>query len=230
MIRSTTRVPIVDDAAAVEHGASDQLPPRRSRSQTRGRALLAALGAATVAGAIYVRHRDDQPAAKPPAPPAQIAAPAAAQRLRKLDLGVRLPVGWREASDAELGTLTVRPDAAVVFRGATPSDPDHGVFVATAAALDDDLVAAARTAERGVIRQLGVDTSAYHPTGCAVVELGTGRAGRCRGFAEHRAGKVAIEIYVRAVGARSVVALSLAKSSQPNADAEAAAIVASLTP
>jgi hypothetical protein len=188
--------------------------------------------AVTAAGALYVRGRDgdDPRALTAPAPPQPTSAPAAAQRLRKLDLGVRLPAGWREASDAELGTLTVRRDAALVFRGVTPSDPDHGVFVAAATVPGDDLVAAARTAERGVIQQLGVDTGAYHPAGCAVVELGRGHAGRCRGVAEHRAGKVAVEIYVRAVGGRNFVALSLARSSQANAGAEALAIVASFTP
>jgi hypothetical protein len=233
MIRPTTRVPIIDEAAAPGRDDLEPASPHRTPSRLRRRALVAvgvAVVAATVAGSIYGRHSDGQGDAKPPAPPVRTSAPAAAQRLRKLDLGVRLPAGWREASDAELGTLPVRPDAAVVFRGATPSDPDHGVFVAAAVVLDNDLVAAARAAERGVIRQLGVDASAYHPGGCAIVELGAVRAGRCRGVAEHRAGKVAAEIYVRPVGGRNILALSLARWSQANADAEALAIVASFTP
>jgi hypothetical protein len=116
-----------------------------------------------------------------------------------------------------------------VFRGATPADPDHGLFVVATAA-HDDLVAAARTAERGVIRQLGIAASAYHPGGCALVALGGAPAGWCSGVAEHRAARVAVEIYVRTVGSKNVVVLSLAKPSQASAHAEAAAIAASFTP
>jgi hypothetical protein len=134
------------------------------------------------------------------------------------------------ASDAELGAFAVQRDATVVLRGATPTDPDHGIYIAAAAGSGSDLIATARTAERGVIRQLGVDASAYHPGGCAVVELGGGRAARCRGIAERGAIGVAVEVYVRPVGGRTIVALSLAKPSQAGANDEAAAIVASFTP
>ena len=202
--------------------------PRRRRLAIKPRTL--ALGALAAAALVAVIYGRGSPAELAPAPASQGTARAeSAHRLRHLDLGVRLPIGWREASDAELGVLPDPPGSTVVFRGATAADPDHGVFVAAAAHVADP-VAAARTAERGVIRALGLDAGAYHPAGCALVELGGGRAGRCRGVAEHGGVPVAVEIYVRAVGGRDVIALSLAKASQAGAAAEAAAIVGSFTP
>ena len=71
-----------------------------------------------------------------------------------------------------------------------------------------------------MIQQLGIDASAYHPGGCALIELGSSRAAQCRGVAERGQAPVAVEIYVRTVGARNVVALSLAKPSEVAAAGE----------
>ena len=191
-------------------------------------ATAGAVAAVAIAGAIYLRR--DEPA---PAPIARAAAPPVAdatQRLRRVALGVRLPTGWREASEAELGAFTSRRDATVVFRGAAAADPEHGIFIAATAGRGDDLVGAARTAERGVIRQLGIDASAYHPAGCAELAMGGGPAARCRGVAERGASAVGVEIYVRVIAGRTVVALSLAQTSQATAASDAAAIVGSFTP
>lgn len=214
---------VLDDAAAAS------APPRRTtrkRARTFAAAGAVALAALGALGALYAGRTDPAPDAKD----APHQGSSAGERLRRVDLGVHLPTGWREASDAELGSAQPL-GSTVVFRGATPADPDHGLFVATAA-LDADLVSAARTAERGVISQLGIETSSYHPSGCLLVALGASRAraGKCRGVAAHRGASVAVEVYVRAVGPRNVVALSLAKPSQPAAAVETAAIVASFTP
>ena len=227
-IRVTAQTPVVAPSAELIARPGRDRAGRRWPARLRPRTLaVTALAAAAVAGVIYGRG---SPAPVVPAAgvPARVAAPEPALRLRRVDLGVRLPAGWREARDSELGAAP-DPHASVVFRGATPADPDHGLFVA-AVARGDDLVAAARIAERGVIRQLGIDASAYHPAGCALIELASGRAGRCRGIAEHLDAPVAVEIYVRTVGGRNVVALSLAKPSRASAANEAAAIVASFTP
>lgn len=231
-IRTTAQVPVIAQPDATTAPAVRDRSARGSMSRRRARALaasaLAVAAASAITGAVCAGRGSSSPA-RPPT--ALRSAPAErAQRLRRVGLSVRLPAGWREASDAELATSTGPPDATIVFRGATPADPDHGVFVAATAAHDDDLVAAARTAERGVIRQLGIAASAYQPGGCALIELGGGPAGWCSGVAEHRGARVAVEIYVRTVGNRSVVVLSLAKPSQAGAHAEAAAIAASLTP
>jgi len=237
MIRSTTKIATVAPAAVAEatREPTDELDatppaaagPRRwsPRVGMRTRvATVAALAALAVAAAIYPRH--DEPA---PAPAARAAADPP-QRLRRLALAVRLPPGWREAGDAELGAFTSQRDATVVFRGQTPVDPEHGIFIAASTARGDDLIATARTAERGVIRQLGIAASAYHPAGCAQVAMGGGRAARCRGIAERGEAAVGVEIYVRVVAGRTIVALSLARTSQASASADAAAIVASFTP
>lgn len=197
----------------------------------RGRRILwvagAAVAVAGLAGAGYLRHDAPAVAATGAAPSQPASAPE--QRLRRIDLGVRLPAGWREASEAELRQLAVPPGSTVLFRGAALAEPDRGMFVRAATPHGVDLVATARAAERGVIRQLGIDARAYHAAGCAVVELGGGRVARCRGLAERGAADVAVEIFVRAVGARDVVALSLAGPSQAAAG-DTTAIVASFTP
>jgi len=229
MIRVTAQTPVIAPAADERIAPPGRVRlgrrwPWRLRTRTLA---VAALAAAAVAGVIYGRGSPAVVAPAAVARAARVAAPEPALRLRRVELGVRLPPGWREASDSELGAAP-EPRTTVVFRGATPTDPDHGLFVAEVAH-DADLVAAARTAERGVIRQLGIDASAYHPAGCAVVELASGRAGRCHGMAERGGAPVAVEIYVRTIGARNIIALSLARSPQAGAG-DAAAIVASFTP
>lgn len=230
-IRTTAQVPVARPAAVAQVSAPRPVgvAPRWPRTRTRKLATVgAALAAAAAAGAFYLGRAAPAPPAAPATHAPAVVVPG--QRLRRIALGVRLPDGWREASDAELGEVAAQRDATVVFRGTTPADPEHGVFVAAAAAQDGDLIATARTAERGVIRQLGIAASAYQPAGCALVDLAGGKAARCRGVAEPAAGRVAVEIYVRTVGARTIVALSLAKPSQATAAADAAAIVASFTP
>jgi hypothetical protein len=231
LIRTTAQVPVARPAAVDQVSAPRPVgaAPRWPRTRTRKLASVgAALAAAAAAGAFYLGRAAPAPPAAPATHAPAVVVPG--QRLRRIALGVRLPDGWREASDAELGEVAAQRDATVVFRGTTPADPEHGVFVAAAAAQDGDLIATARTAERGVIGQLGIAASAYQPAGCALVELAGGKAARCRGIAEPAAGRVAVEIYVRTVGARTIVALSLAKPSQATAAADAAAIVASFTP
>jgi hypothetical protein len=189
--------------------------------------------ALAVAGAIL--GRGDEP------PPAKAAAagpvPTAVQRLRRVPLAARFPAGWREASELELG-----PDAApgapssIVFRGATPSDPDDGVYLAmlpvdpAVVADGDALVEAARTAERGLVDRLAADAATYQPSGCTVVDVDGRPAGACRGVAIRRSERVSLQTYVRVVGDRQVVAMFLARASVPDPRGEAARVVASFTP
>jgi hypothetical protein len=189
--------------------------------------------ALAVAGAIL--GRGDEP------PPAKAAAagpvPTAVQRLRRVPLAARFPAGWREASELELG-----PDAApgapssIVFRGATPSDPDDGVYLAmlpidpAVVADGDALVEAARTAERGLVDRLAADAATYQPSGCTVVDVDGRPAGACRGVATRRSERVSLQTYVRVVGDRQVVAMFLARASVPDPRGEAARVVASFTP
>lgn len=233
-IRGRSSVRGTSDADA----AGSPARPRRRRLRA-----VALIGVGAIAlGAIGVgatRSAADAPsAARPAAPTAAAAAPPVqdrGQRLRRVAIEARLPAGWREAGDAELGALASQVNATLVVPSGTPAALDRGLFVAVAPA-GGDLVEAARNAERGAIRQLGIAERSYRPDGCELVDLGGAPTGRCLGLAERDAGSgsaavsVAVAIYVRAVGAHHVVALALGGSAQPHASSDSDAIVASFRP
>jgi hypothetical protein len=245
-IRSTTRVPTAPStpaaaaASAADADVEPQAPraPRVKRAARRALRAIAGLAGAALLAAIVVRPivaRDGDaagpavsaPAAAKPAVVAPAAVDAERHRLR-IGLSVRFPDGWREADGAP-------GDSTVVVRGA--KDTEQGVFLAMVDGRDGDLIAAARDAERGVIGELGSGDASYAPAGCALV----GQAGQVAGPASDRAGdpiglckgvavrdgeRVAVRTYVRAIGERRVVAVSIGAPDAAPVDA----LVSSLAP
>lgn len=227
----TLKLAKVAEAEPAPVAEPEPVTARSSRGWVGYAAGVAVVAALVVVGVRLRGHRAER-ASTP------TAAAEARVRLRRVPLSASVPRGWREARDSELLPAGEHaPPTSLVFRDGTAADPDRGVFVAVLPAAgelagqpaDAALISAASTAERGLGAAVAHGAGRYVSAGCTVVTLGGVRSGTCVGTVE-TAAKAEVATYVRVVGDREIVAVSVTRRPSPAASAENAALVASLAP